>query len=108
MKRPLMPVALFYGGGLLIAEFSQPSLPLLFVLSFGLAATAIFISSLRRHLLWPLIFCLAWTDLVGRTSVISPRDWRVTQTNSAEIVSIQGKLLERPNRRVLIRGEEES
>jgi competence protein ComEC len=108
MKRPLMPVALLYGGGLLIADLFQPSLLSLFSFSLLLAAIAIFISHARKFLIGPLIVCVGWTNLAWRTAVISPHDLRVIATNSAEIVTIRGTLLETPGQRVFMRGEEES
>jgi competence protein ComEC len=108
MKRPLVPVALFYGGGVLLGEFFPQPLRTLFVCSFALAVAAIFLSRARKILIWPLIVCVGWTNFVFRTAIISPNDLRLTQTHTAEIVTLRGTLTETPGQRVFIRGEQES
>ena len=108
MKRPLGMVALCYGGGLMLAEFFQPALLILFTLSLGLAVAAIAFSRFRNFLLWPLIVCTGWTNLVWHTAVISPDDLRRTQGDSPEIVSVRGTLTETPSQRLFVRDEEET
>ena len=108
MNRPLAWVALCYGGGLLLAEFFQPALLILFALSLSLAVAAISISRLRSYLLWPLIVCTGWTNLVWHTAVISPHDLRRIQGSAPEIVSLRGTLTETPSQRVFVRDEKET
>ena len=108
MNRPLGWVALGYGGGLLLAEFFQPALLILFTLSLGLAVVAISFARLRSYLLWPLIVCTGWTNLVWHTAVISPDDLRRTQGSAPEIVTVCGKLTETPSQRVFVRDEEKT
>jgi hypothetical protein len=55
MKRPLLPVALCYAGGLLLAEAVQPPLLWLFAASFSLLLIAVLFSRVRLLMLWPLI-----------------------------------------------------
>ena len=108
MKRPLAWVALSYGGGLLLADFFQPPLTLLFACTLTLAAATIAIARARSFLLWPLIFFAGWTNLVSRTAVISPHDLRICQNSAAEIVTVRGVLLETPTQRVYVRDEHET
>lgn len=110
MKRPLAWVALSYGGGLLLAEFFQPPLTLLFActLTLAVATIAIAITRARSFLLWPLLFFAGWINLVSRTAVISPNDLRVCQNGAAEIVSVRGVLIETPTQRVYVHDERET
>jgi hypothetical protein len=73
MKRPLGLVALLYAAGLLLAEFFQPRLVLLFAISLALAAIALLSGRARRLLIWPLVVLVGWTNLVSRTTVVSPK-----------------------------------
>jgi hypothetical protein len=70
MKRPLVPVALCYAAGLLLAEFFQPPLAVLFLLSFALLFAALAWSRQRMILLWPLLGLVGWTHLNSRTAVL--------------------------------------
>ena len=108
MNRPLGMVAFCYGGGLLLAEFFQPALPLLFAFSLILVVGSILFARLRIFLLWPLIVVTGWTNLTTRTAVISPDDLRHTLGDAPQIVSVRGTLTETPSQRVLVRGEEEN
>jgi hypothetical protein len=108
MKRPLAMVALLYAGGLLLAEVFQPPLPILFASSLSLALVAIGFARARSFLLWPLIACAGWTNLVWHAAIVSPHDLRVTQGDPAEIVSVRGMLAETPGQRMFVRDENES
>jgi competence protein ComEC len=108
VKRPLGVVALLYGGGLLIAEFVQPPLPVLFAFSLALAAGALLLHSFRRFLIWPLIVFTGWTNLVWHTAIVSPHDLRTSQGEAAALVAIRGTLSETPSRRMVVRDEKES
>src|SRR5215211_7210647 len=108
MKRPFVPVALLYAGGLLLAEFVQPSLALLFSCTLLAAAGGIAISAARRWLIVPLIVLTGWTNLTARTAIISPHDLRLVQGDTVKIVKLRGTLLEAPTERVYVRDEQES
>jgi DNA internalization-related competence protein ComEC/Rec2 len=107
MKRPLVPVALCYAAGLLLAEFFQPSLAVLFLLSFTLLFTALAWSRKRMVLLWPLLVLVGWTNLTSRTAVLSPQDLRVVLGTNAAFVTVRGTLAETPSQRVFERDEQE-
>ena len=108
MKRPLVGVTLAYVGGLLLAECFQPSLALLFAISLSIAAAALGIGRARPWLIWPLLFCTGWTNLVWQTVPVSPDDLRLSQGETAEIVTVRGRLCETPAHRIYVRDEEES
>ena len=108
MKRPLLPVALCYGGGLLLAEASQPPLLFLFIGSFLLLLPALFWARARPLLLWPLLVAVGWTNLVTRTAVISPNDLRTVIGNEPALVTVRGTLDETPSLRVYDRGDQET
>jgi hypothetical protein len=103
MKRPLVGVTLVYAGGLLLAEGFQPPLIVLFAISFGLAAAAVCLAVARPWLLWPLLLVAGWTNLVCRTAPISPHDLRLLQGETAQLVTVRGKLCETPGHRIYVR-----
>ncbi|MSU59200.1 MAG: DUF4131 domain-containing protein [Pedosphaera sp.] len=108
MKRPLVPVALCYAVGLLLADSLQPRLAVLFACSFLLLLVALVSTSRRAFLLWPLLVFIGWTNLVSRTAVVSPVDLRVVLGTNAALVTVRGTLAETPSQRVFERDEEES
>ena len=108
MKRPLGLVTLSYGGGLVLGEFFQPSLAVLFPLSLGLAGTALGSTRLRPYLIWPLLVLAGWINLVRHTVVVSPRDLRATQGETAALATVRGTLIETPGLRIWIRDGTES
>ncbi len=108
MKRPLIAVALCYASGLLLADFSQPPLIVLFAFTLGLLAAALFLSKLRGRLLWPLVFLVGWTNLVCRTAIVSPYDLRILLGDSPAYATVRGKLCEPPSLRMFERDEQES
>jgi competence protein ComEC len=100
MKRPLLPVALCYVGGLLLAEAVQPPLLLLFAASFALLLAALILPRTRTLLLWPLLILIGWTNLAHRTAVIAPHDLRPLLGVEPALVTVRGTLVETPDRRV--------
>ena len=107
MKRPLLPVALCYAGGLLLAVAVQPPLLWLFTASFCLLIPAVIFSKIRALLFWPLIVLVGWTNMVNRTANISPHDIRNVAGSDPAIATVRGTLLETPSLRVHERGGEE-
>jgi competence protein ComEC len=99
MKRPLLPVALCYVGGLLLAEAVQPPLVYLFGISLALALGAIFSARARGWLLWPLIVFVGWTNLVRHTSILAPHDLRRVAGTEPLLVTVRGHLPETPDLR---------
>lgn len=108
IKRPLIPVALSYLGGLLFANFTDVSVAALFVVTLILGVLAVSVSRLRSGLFLPLVFFAGWTNLTSRTVILSPHDLRRLVGEKAELVQLRVKLLETPSRRVFVRHEKES
>ena len=106
MKRPLVPVTLAYTAGLLLAEWFQPSLALLFTLALGTVLAALAVRPWRRWLIWPLILLTGWANLVSRTACVSPHDLRLTQLTPAALVTVRGVLSETPSQRLYFRDNE--
>lgn len=100
MKRPLLPVALCYVGGLLLAEAVRPPVVFLFAVSFTLLLSALLFSRARTFLLWPLVLFVGWTNLVQRTALISPHDLRSVLGKDPAIVTLRGSLTESPSLRL--------
>ena len=99
MKRPLIPVALFYLAGLLLAGFPVP-LPALFVIAFALVFLTLFWPRIRLVSLCALIVLAGWINLAQRTAVLSPVDLRIIAGEHDALVSIRGRLRETPYLRV--------
>ena len=100
MKRPLLNVALFYVGGLLLAN-SLAWPPFVMLGAALLVALAAALSARGRTWLLPLLLVLTgMTNLRLHTAIISPQDLRLVATNEAEIVTVRGSLHETPWHRV--------
>jgi len=108
MKRPLLPVALCYGSGLLLADVSQPPLRYLFASAFLLLVLAVAWSRGRIFLLWPLLILVGWANLVSRTAILSPNDLRTIIGSEAALVRVRGTLVETPSQRVYERGDQQT
>jgi ComEC/Rec2-related protein len=108
MKRPLGLVALLYASGLGLAEVFHPGLTILFSVSLSVAIVALLVGRTRAFLLWPLIVLTGWTNLAGRTAVVSPNDLRTLLTSGAEEVVVRGKLVDTPSERIYVHDELES
>jgi len=106
MKRPLLPVALCYVGGLLLAEAVQPPLLFLFVGTSLLLVTALLWSRARPFLLWPLLVAVGWTNLASRTTIVSPHDLRLVVGDKPALVTVRGILEETPSLRLYDRDGE--
>jgi competence protein ComEC len=108
MKRPLVAVVSFYAAGLLLAQFFQPPLIALFVLSLGLLAITLAWGQLRPFLIWPLLVLVGWTNLVSHTAVLSPNDLRTLLGNDAAIATVRGNLVETPHIKIIERDDQQT
>ncbi|HXF11297.1 MAG TPA: ComEC/Rec2 family competence protein [Desulfuromonadaceae bacterium] len=106
MKRPLAAVVSFYVAGLFVAEFFQPPLVWLFASAFFLLTLAAVTESLRRTLIWPLLFFAGWTNLVFHTTSLSPNDLRVVAGDHPTIATLRGVLVETPKIKITGRDDE--
>ena len=107
MKRPLVPVALLYSCGLLLAAALR--LPFWIPLSLGLLLAGLTLVA-RRPRPWclaALLVAAGWANLSWRTAVISPDDLRVLLGDTPRLVTVQGRLLETPSDRIYVRDEKE-
>ena len=105
MKRPLLPVALVYVVGLLLAEAIQPPLLFLFPLAFASLFLTLGWARIRAFLIWPLLILVAWVNLVSRTAGVSPNDLRKVADPEPALVTVRGTLAETPSLRVYGEGE---
>ncbi len=100
MKRPLIPVALCYLGGLLLGEAVPLPLFSLFLFSSLVLSAAVVLPRLRHLLLWPLLMLMGWTNLVQHTARISPQDLRILVGQNPSLATLRGTLLETPSVRL--------
>jgi len=98
-KRPLIAVALLYVAGILLAQLRIPLLPL-FAIAFALMALFIVWTAARPFVLAVLIVLAGWLNLAQRTAILSPRDLRTVVTNTEQLATVRGKLIETPYHRV--------
>src|SRR5262245_61632288 len=100
MRRPLIPVAILYAVGILLARNAQFS-PWVPVLLAGVLLIPGLIGSWPRWaVLGALIVCVGAAGYALHTAPLSPFDLRrIVGTNSA-LVTVRGRLLETPTVRV--------
>ena len=108
MKRPLLPIALFYAFGVLCAHF-LPLIPShMLVLSLLVAGLALIWQQRRVVWLGMLLFMAGASNLTIHTSVIAPDDLRNVLGDKTAIVTVRGVLRESPSLRVFEQDEKES
>src|SRR3989442_1398980 len=100
MKRPLLPVALLFAGGILLGDHIAPPPVLLLSSALASAVVALAWSQARPFLLFPLILLAGWTNLVLHTAIFSPHDLRRLLSQQPELATIRGRLSETPALRV--------
>jgi competence protein ComEC len=107
VKRPLLPVALCFAGGVLLGQWAHPPLAALFgaALVAGLAALAW--KRGRIFLLGALLLLAGWTNLERHTAVVSPRDLRLLPGPAPEDVKLRGVICASPTPRIFERGAKE-
>ena len=97
MKRPFVAVVSVYAIGLLLAGIFQPPPVVLLALAVAVLIPAVVFEKFRPWLIWPLLALVGWTNLAGRTAVISPDDLRVLLGDDEAIASVSGTLIETPH-----------
>jgi competence protein ComEC len=108
MNRPFVAVVLFYAVGLLMAQWVQAPLAVLFSISFFILAAVITFKILRPFLLCALLVLAGWTNLIFHTAIISPNDLRTLIGNEPAIVTMRGKLAETPRIKIIERDGQET
>ena len=98
-RRPLIPVALLYIGGVLLGALPVPLLPL-FILSFALLFLFPIWADARRVLICALLVLAGWINLAHRTAILAPDDLRNILGRNGESVTIRGVLRETPSHRI--------
>ncbi len=104
MKRPLLPVALFYIVGVLCGEYFHLPLPALFGASFLVAAMALAFARSRAWLCGFLTVMVGWTGQAWHSAVVAPDDLRAQLESRAEDVRLRGVLQAPPVQRIYERG----
>ncbi len=99
MKRPLIPVALLYVTGVLLAAFPAPLVGL-FAVAVGLCVLFAVWPVARRVSLAALIILAGWINLAQRTEILSPNDLRAIVPLDENIACVRGALRETPSHRV--------
>jgi competence protein ComEC len=107
MKRPLLPVALLYVGGVLCGQCARPSLLVLFIASFAVAAAALAWTRLRLPLLCVLLVLTGWTNATWREAIVSSADLRVVAGGQAAAARLRGSIEAPPTQRIFTRGQRE-
>ena len=108
MKRPMVAVAACYVGGLLLAEFWQPPLPILFAAAFLALAVAVGWARIRPVALAVTLVLAGWANTTSRQAILSPVDLRRLVPAEGALASVRGRLAETPALRVFERDERES
>ena len=107
MKRPLLPVALCYAGGVLLGEWAHPPLAGLFAAGGAAGLAALAWRSGRVWLLGALLVLAGWANLERRAAVVSPCDLRVVLGAQPEDVKLRGVICASPVPRIFERGARE-
>jgi ComEC/Rec2-related protein len=107
MKRPLLPVALLYTGGILCGEFVHPPLRLLFAASFVVAALTLAVGRWRALMLGLLLVLTGWTGACWNAAILAPDDLRLIIGNQTEEARLRGVIQAPPVQRIFERGRRE-
>jgi competence protein ComEC len=101
MKQPLLPVAVLYVLGIMIAHWAPPvALLPLFLVAFVILATALAWTRARTILLVALLVLAGWINLSLRTTILSPNDLRtLLPPPASDLATVRGILVNTPVRR---------
>jgi competence protein ComEC len=99
-KQPLLPVVLYFIGGILLAKFVPLPWRETLGLTLTLAVAGLVWPRGRAWLLGVLIFLAGATNFNLHTAVISPNDLRLLIGNEPKLVTVRGTLLETPQTRI--------
>jgi len=104
MTRPVIILALFYAGGVLLGDWAQPPLALLFGASFALAALALCWNRAATPLLCALSLLAGWTNFAARTAILAPDDLRNLFGAGPEQITLRGTIAAQPSAKLFERG----
>ncbi len=106
MKRPLIPVALFYVAGILAGRYWAAPFSVLFGVAFLLLITAVASARARPFLLWPLILLVGWINFSQRTAILANNDLRNLLPRPDHVL-VRGFLADAPQHHVrLVKNQE--
>jgi len=107
MKRPLLPVALLYTGGILCGEYARPPLPILFGAAFLTAALALASARSRVWLTGVLLVLTGWTGACWHSAILAPDDLRLQLGQRTVETRLRGVLQAPAAQRIFERGGRE-
>jgi ComEC/Rec2-related protein len=107
MKRPLLPVALLYIGGILCGQYVHPALSVLFGVSFLAAALALAWTQGRVWLSGVLVVLTGWTGACWHAAILAPDDLRLQLGQRTEETRLRGVIQAPPAQRIFERGGRE-
>ncbi|HXR06301.1 MAG TPA: ComEC/Rec2 family competence protein [Candidatus Acidoferrum sp.] len=107
MKRPLLPVALCFAGGIVLGQWAHPPLAALFGAALAAGLAALTWERGRIFLLGALLLLAGWTDLERHTAAVSPQDLRLLLGAAPEDVKLRGVICAPPTPRIFERGARE-
>ncbi|MGO8697492.1 MAG: ComEC/Rec2 family competence protein [Limisphaerales bacterium] len=107
MKRPLLPVALLFVVGILLAERIRLPLTVLFAACLATALAGLAWDKGRLWLLGLLIALTGWTDAAWHNAILAPGDLRVTQGDNVSETGLRGCIRAPPAQRVFELGRRE-
>jgi competence protein ComEC len=107
MKRPLLPVALFYTVGILCSEYARPPLPVLFGAAFLTAGVALAFARGRPWFAGLLVVVTGWTGACWNAAILAPDDLRLQVGQRAVETRVRGILQAPAAQRIFERGGQE-
>jgi competence protein ComEC len=99
MRRPLIPIALLYLAGILLAGIPV-QLYALFFAAFDVVLLFILWPKARIPALGALILLAGWINLAQRRAILSPNDLRILAGSTEQIAKVRGFLRDTPSHRV--------
>ena len=100
MRRPLIPLAIAFIAGILLASQFPVAPGLLLFLAGALCLAAILFAGGRAFLIYPMLILCGWADSSIHTSVTSPNDLRTLLGTEDHLATLRGVLEETPSVRI--------
>lgn len=100
MKRPLVPVAMWFAAGILLGWAVPGSLHVLIAASAGAVLGACFLEGSRPTFLAASLLLTGWSDYCLHEAILSPVDLRHIVGERPQLVSVRGHLLATPEVRL--------
>jgi competence protein ComEC len=100
LKHPMLPVALLYSGGVVLADWLDAPLWLLFSAGLGLGLSGLIVDKARVLGLAGCLVLAGWINMTSRTAVLSGQDLRSITSDRPQKVVLRGCLRGVPSQRV--------